>query len=843
MIKPYNFRIDYGRLTGDARYRTISVKEPVISWAVLTDGKCGSFQSEYHIIVTDSKGKLWDSEWVKTKEQSAKYKGKPLPVGEKICFTVEVKDDMGNTSCPVGDYFYYGQVDEWNAGWIASSKDEVRKAVRFSKTFCLKEKPEDAYLMVCGLGYHKVEINGKCADESLMDPAYSDYSKTCYYVMMPELAEKLQAGENKIDCTLGEGWRRLDSDFITMASGYRKIPFAGIPQLTAQLFVKNNGVWRCALQTDEEWTCSFAALTSHNLYDGDVYDARLRSFDMMPVVKAEAPGGKMTVQSLEPIRKKEVRKPLSITTIGQGVYVVDFGVNVAGFAALRMYEGMTAGQEIEIKYSELLKEDGDLFTEPLREAKCTDLYICSGEENKNTVWEPDFTYHGFRYVKVSGYNDILTEEDITSVAFYTDIDKKNTFFSCGNPLVNKIHQNVIACEKSNLHSILTDCPQRNERMAWMNDATVRFEETPYNFDIGRLFPKVVRDIIATQRDDGMIADTAPYIVGGRPADPVCSSFLVAGLEALMHTGNMEIIEEAYEAFKAWENVLLERSDNYIVNYSYYGDWASPQGSCVSDEDAKSAVTPGILMSTGYSYYNCNLLAEFAKLLGKEVDEKYYLQTADNIKKAFLDKWFDEKTGKVATGSQACQAFPLWLGIIPTEYKKKAATVLCEDLLKNKYKVTTGNLCSRYIYDALTESGHIDEAWEIITGEEYPSLGFMIQNEATTIWERYELKKNPGMNSHNHPMYGAVDYWFYAYLCGLKPTSPGWKTFTVKPYFPKKLLSAHARVETPMGSIVVKWLKQYGKTQLYVTVPFGTVATVEFGDNTYQLTCGFYNFSI
>ena len=208
MIKPYNFRIDYGRLTGDARYRTISVKQPVISWAVLTDGKCGSFQSEYRIIVTDSKDTLWDSEWVQSKEQNAKYEGKPLPVGEKICFTVEVKDDMGNISRPVGDYFYYGQVDEWNAEWIASSKDEVRKAVRFSKNFCLKEKPEDAYLMVCGLGYHKVEINGKCADESLMDPAYADYSKTCYYVMMPELADKLQAGENKIDCTLGEGWRR-----------------------------------------------------------------------------------------------------------------------------------------------------------------------------------------------------------------------------------------------------------------------------------------------------------------------------------------------------------------------------------------------------------------------------------------------------------------------------------------------------------------------------------------------------------------------------------------------------------------------------------------------------------
>ena len=278
-----------------------------------------------------------------------------------------------------------------------------------------------------------------------------------------------------------------------------------------------------------------------------------------------------------------------------------------------------------------------------------------------------------------------------------------------------------------------------------------------------------------------------------------------------------------------------------MNYSYYGDWAAPAYACEGEDGAISSVTPGILMSTGYSYYNCVLLRKFAELLGKDGDSLRYAELADQIREAFLQKWFDPESGRVASGSQACQVFSLWLGLVPEPHVAKAVDVLVRDLAANQYRITTGNLCTRYLFDVLTEYGHIDDAWELITREEYPSIGYMIQNEATTIWERFELKKNPGMNSHNHPMYGAVDYWFYAYLCGIRPDAPGWKEFTVKPYFPSKLLSAHAQVETPLGPITVKWLKQYGKTQLYVSVPFGATARVDFDGKIQTVPCGFHHF--
>lgn len=840
MFKPHGIRIDYGRLRGDARFRAVASARPVISWAVLSDAN-GKAQSAYQIIVSSRDKCLWDSGWVASSSQSVRYDGAPLPLGERAELTVRIQDQDARESLPEHSYFYFGQVPHWNAAWIAASEDCPRKAVYFTKEFTLERIPDDAFLLVCGIGYHKVLINEKTADSSLMDPAYSDYAKSCYYVLLPELSGSLKCGRNTLRCVVGDGWRRPDSAFIQTNIGERKMRFEGIPQLSAMLFVKYGESWSCRVTTDESWEWSHGPLSENNLFDGSIYDARLTEDTRQSVRRVPAPGGVMRLQTLEPIRRKETYSPLSVLPIAEDTYIVDFGQNIAGFAALRLPSQTDPGQKITVAYAELLKEDGDLFTEPLREAKATDTYFCSGKENGQTVWEPDFTYHGFRYARITGYGEPLTRECLYAVAVYTDIEKEQSYFTCGSALVNQIHKNAVLCEKSNIHSILTDCPQRDERMGWLNDATVRFEATPYQFEVGRLFPKVVRDILDVQDADGSITCTAPYAFGGRPADPVSSSFLIAGLEALLHTGNTELIADAYDGFRRWEDCLLAHSENSIVTYSHYGDWAAPAYACLSEDHPGSAVTPGILMSTGYSFYNCRLLEQFARLLGRDDDAQYYADLAAQIRAAFLDKWFDPETGVVATGSQGCQVFSLWLAILPEEDRQKAADVLCRDLQKNQYKITTGNLCTRYLFDVLAKYGRIDDAWKILTGEEYPSFGYMIQNEATTIWERFELKKNPGMNSHNHPMYGAVNYWFYAYLCGMQPSAPGWKEFTVKPYFPEKLLSAHAQVETPYGPVTVKWLKQYGQTRLFVSVPFGTTAKIDFAGKIHTVVCGVHRF--
>jgi alpha-L-rhamnosidase len=835
MFKPIKIRINGGLLRGGDADRIAAGNSTVISWGAVSDAR-DAIQSAYRIKVKCADRLLWDSEWVASQSQQVVYAGGDLPHGERIDIYIRLRDNYNSESETGHDYFYNGILPLWdnpqNACWITASEDEPRRAIYFKKRFTAQKEIASVCAYVCGIGYHKVFVNGSEIDDAVMSPVHSNYAKTCYYTVTPGITA-FAAGENIIEIILADGWRRLQSAFIRANTAERPIEFFGIPQLAAVFDIKYKDGSSESISTGPDWTWTHGPIIMHDLFDGETYDASFVSTDCKPVKTVPAPCERILPQTLEPIREKEVYRAGSVFSPRDGVYVADFGQNIAGIPRIRLPK-MKRGQTIKITCHEFLDEDGSLYTATLREAKCTDTYIASGDEKDLEIWQPHFTYHGFRYAQIEGWEGIPPKEDLYAVALYTDI-KNDSFFSCGSALINTIHNNAIQTEKANIHGILTDCPQRDERMGWLNDATVRFEETPYNFDTGRLFPKVIRDVLDSQEKDGSIHCTAPYVFGGSPGDPVCSSFLVAGLEAYTRSADARIIEDGYEGWAAWERFLLSKSTGYIVDYSYYGDWAGPAYACITPEHAVSAVTPGILMSTGYSYFNAKTLAYFASVLNKEDEQKDWQRTADEIRSAFLAKWWDPETALVATGSQACQAFALWLGILPEEGRAKAAKAMRDDLVRNDYKITTGNLCTRYLFDMLAEYGYIDDAYKLITREAYPSYGFMIQNEATTIWERFELKKDPGMNSHCHPMYGAVGYWFYAYLCGIKIVSP--YEVTIKPYLPEQLLSAHASVDTVCGDIYVRWVKRFGKAYLYITIPFGVTAGVEFGGKTFRVGSG------
>ena len=343
MFKPYGIRIDCGALRGDARMRISDRTEPLIGWAVLPDKDAVS-QSAYRIRVSAGKQLLWDPGWITSSEQSVRYAGQPLPRWERIDIFLQVKDQAGRESLPAEDFFYFAQEEDWDAPWIAASEDAPRETVYFTRAFELEETPEDACLLLCGLGYHKVFLNGSAVDASLLDPAYSDYSKTCYYAVLPELASFLTAGGNAVSVCVGEGWRRLDSPFVQLHLGARRMRFEGVPQLSAILYVIYSGVWSRCVTTDDAWQWSRGPLLSNNLYDGCVYDARVPLSPPRPVRIAAAPGGKMRAQTLEPIRRKEAWHPLSVVLLREDTYIVDFGQNLAGFAALRLPARTQPGQ-------------------------------------------------------------------------------------------------------------------------------------------------------------------------------------------------------------------------------------------------------------------------------------------------------------------------------------------------------------------------------------------------------------------------------------------------------------------------------------------------------------------
>ena len=770
---------------------------------------------------------MFDSGWVFSTQQNCQP-GVPLPRGETIDWTLRLKDDHGQTSSEARARFTVVSTD-WTAGWISPDWEDASRPGYFRKCFTLDETPVSADLYICGLGYFTARVNGRPLLPNHLDPAHTDYTRTCMYVLFPGI-DGLTAGENTLDVTVAAGWRSNDGRYLGKQDKPR---FFGPLALSAMLVMEFADGSKRSILTDDTWQCGTGPIVFSHLFDGETYDARLESVACRPVKTIDPPGGVMRPMTIPPIMEENEIMPASVSQT-EGGWLLDFGKNIAGVPRLRFKYPLAPGQTVTMRCCERLREDGTPYFDNLRGAGATDTYIASGAEktSPDAYWQPQFTYHGFRYIELRGADPYSC--GVSAVPLHTALRSIGSF-RCGSALINAIQDMVVLTERDNMHSILTDCPQRDERMGWMNDATVRFEETPYNFDTAAMFRKVCRDISDAQQPDGAISCTAPKVYGFYPADPVCSSFLVAGRMAWLHSGDPGVIREQFRNYERWEECLLANSDGYIVSYSHYGDWAAPAYACESMENAKSAVTPGTFMSTGYSYYNCVLLAEFARLLGDAAAEAKYLALAGNIKTAMLDKWYDRGKKQFATGSMACQAFALWLGLPPEADRRAIADGLSDQLRASGYRFTTGNLCTKYLLDVLADYGHVDDAYALVTREEYPSWGWMLQNEATTVWERFELKDNGGMNSYCHPMYGSVGAWFYSALAGLKPLDGGWKRFGVRPRLPQKLTSCQASVDSSLGMINVRWVRRDGNVYLQVDVPFGARAEVELGE--VKTVCG------
>ncbi len=826
------------------RYAVVT-DAPEFSWSVEHEDNTAVICA-YRICVKDGDKLLWDS-GRREGGFSARYDGEKLVPGMRPRWQLRLWDDKGNSGEAFGEFRVVPKTID--AQWITKPNSERSRPIYLAKQFEITKDIKRADLYVSGIGYQSVRVNGRKADSAVLQPITSNYKRQCYFAAL-EAENLIKKGKNCIGVKLGDGWRRNYGVYLNGASQKENVEFFGTPQLALELRCEYCDGSIEFLKSDESWYAFDGGTIRAHLFDGETYDARKEplgwdtaEYDYSDCVThaiyAEKIGG-LKPQRTEPIREQRRIRPISKIMIEPGVYIFDFGENIAGYPEIRIPNGMTAGDKISMIFAEEINENGDLERNSMRAAESLDEYISNGHD-ADEYWSPEFVYHGFRYMRLSGWRGVPDFEDVAAVVVYSDVDN-GSYFNCGSALVNQIHENVVRGERGNLHGIATDCPQRDERMGWLNDATVRFEETPYNFNVSRLFPKIIADINAEQDENGAITCTAPYIYGSRPADPVCSSYLVLGWQCWLHYANKSLLRENYRHWCAWNDCLANLAEDGIISYSCYGDWAGTADSCKSFEDANSAVTPDALMSTGYHYYNYCMLAKMAEVLGDSEEQKKNNAAAEIVKKAFLNKWYNRETGVVATGSQGSQAFALWLGILPEEERQKAADRLHDAVAEVGFRFKCGNLTARYVLEMLSDYGYIDDAWKIMTREEYPSFGYMIQNGATTIWERFEQKNDSGMNSHNHPMYGAVGAWFYSRIAGLVPKADGWKKFVLSPKIPTDLQSAEAHIDSVRGSVDVKWFKRYGKLNIHVNVPYGAECEYEYGGDKKILKQGFYCFS-
>lgn len=816
----------------------VDALHPRLSW-VLVSSERGQRQSAYQILVASTQAKadagqgdLWDSGKVASGQSTqVPYRGKVLSSRQRCYWKVRSWDRQGRASAySETAHWEMGLLSksDWQAEWIGYTAGWSGRALYFRKDFQLDKPIRQARAYVAGLGYYELHLNGRRVGDHVLDPSFTDYAKRVEYVTY-DVTEFLARGDNAVGVIAGNGWY-------------------GTPKVLVQLEVTYADgsaakIYTHPMNFDPDWRIGVGPIVSNTVYDGEIYDARLekegwdraggdrtappdRTEGWVTAVAAEPPAGRLVAQSVEPIKVIETIRAKSVSEPKPGIFVFDTGQNIAGWAALRVRG--ERGTQVRLKFSEVLADDGTVNQENLRKASATDVYTLRGGGigGEDEQWEPRFTYHGFRYIQVEGYPGRPTLDNVLPKVVRTSV-QPNGVVETSSELINRIQKMVWWTEASNMHSVPTDCPQRDERMGWMNDLTVRAEEAIYNFDVSRFFAKFVNDVADAQADDGTITDTAPRRWGRRPADPVSTSYLLLSWLPYQHYGDLRTIEEHYSGFAAWVHYLESRTKNGIVPYGSWGDWSppaefgNPVGSPVSRD------TPLPLMSTGYLYYDSRLLADMAHTLGRKDDEAKYTALAERTSAAFNREFWREDVGGYGANNQAANALALELGLVRKDRVARVVENLVQDVRAHGNHLTTGNLCTKYVLEMLAEHGHAELAYSLATQTTYPSWGFMLSKGATTVWERWELMTGGAMNSHNHPMLGSVSAWFYKYLAGIRPdpAGPGFQRFFVQPYAVKDLDWVKAEYTSMYGAIRGAWRRDADGFKLNVTVPVNSVATV------------------
>ena len=839
----------------------IDTPSPRISWIPVQEGRARR-QTGYrivvgtmHDVVAIGEGNMWDSGFVRSRSCSnIVYDGAPLQSGTRYYFSVQLLDADG-VKGPISEVSYFETAlmhqSDWK-GCFIGMPDQGRNqpAQLMRREFTLEKDIARARAYVAGLGYYELHINGKRVGDRVMEPGFTDYSKRIFYSTY-DVTDFLVKGENCVGAHVGSGWYTH-------------------PCFILQLNVEFTDGTRTSVYTEPgKWDMFISPVTHTNIYMGEMYDTRFEVpgwdtvspglIDRFPrqgwkvyaiftpspfdapenpvyadvyhrsfvALEAAHPGGKLEAQPIEPIRVVRTVHPVRITSPKEGIYVADFGENVAGWVRFRTVA--EEGDVVALRHSEILFDDGTINQSYLIAAELygsgaqmqTDYYRLRKGVNE---FEPKFTYHGFRFVQLEGFRSMPDAKDICACVVHSDV-KQRGFFSCSDMLINTLQDNILRTETDNLHSIPTDCPQRDERMGWLNDMTVRYEEAVYNFDMVHLYEKWAQDISDAQESvSGAIPDTAPLKRGQRPGDPCTASYLLVSNGLLDHCGDIRTVERQYESYKKWVNYLYRQSIDGILTYSYWGDWAGPKDYTTRQMcDAISAITPGELISTGYLYYELRLMEKYAQLVRKE-DAADFAARAQEIKQAFNDKFFNSEKGSYSTGSQACNAFALFLDVVPQGREAEVAAALNADVVAHDYHLTTGNLCTKYVPEQLTRYGYTDTVFKLITQTTYPSWGYMISMGATTIWERWEYATSQGMNSHNHPMYASISAYFYKYLAGITVGgASGFDSFTLCPYIPTGLEYAKAELDTVRGRVSSAWKKEDGGITFDFEIPVGSEA--------------------
>ncbi|MGC8746870.1 MAG: family 78 glycoside hydrolase catalytic domain [Candidatus Saccharicenans sp.] len=775
LYPPYDLRVEYLKCPP-----ALDIPRPRFFWKMKSDLR-GDYQTAYQIIVASEReiaekeiGDFWDSEKVISQASThIPYAGEELLSCQKYFWRVGWWNSSGQVS-PYSEVAVFGTgfmgLSKFRANWISMADPESflaektillgqeeapniqYKAIYLRKEFSCRGRAIRATAYISGLGYYELYLNGRRIGDSRLDPCWSDYRQVAFYSVY-EVTE-LISDKNAIGVILGNG-RHIKK------YGYDQ------PKLIfwLEIYYEKGGFE--VITSDDTWKAAHGPVEENGLYFGENYDARKEQpgwnnygFDDSSWKKAVLVSGPpLAAQNIPPIKIKARLKPVNIISFDRGVYVFDFGQNISGWARLKVQgpEGTT----IRLRYAELLNEDGSLNSATNDNARATDIYILKGQGEE--IFEPHFTYHGFRYVELAGFPGKPDSETLEACFIHSDVEETGSF-ECSNPLINQIHRNIINSQKANLMSLPTDCPQRDERHGWLADALMTAEEASFNFDLAAFYNHFINLIRQAQKEDGSLPDfVPPYNPRVYPADPAWgSAYISLCWHLYQFYGDRDILRRHFQNLKNYIDFLKKKSTgNLQLVLGKYGDWYQP-GSLVPKK------TPVELVATWFYYHDILIFSEICELVGRQEEAREYRELSNQIKAAFNGAFLEKDQYKAIRQGpidrlpdQTSNLLPLYLDLVPEDCRSAVWQNLLESIIvHHDYHLDTGIIGTRYLLDVLSRFDRPEVALKIILQESYPGWGYMIREGATTLWERWEKLTGRGMNSHNHVMFGSLDAWLY-----------------------------------------------------------------------------------
>ena len=817
-ITPQNLRCEYR-----VEPRGIDAGLPRLSWNLASDERAQS-QSAYQILVASTPAKLeadqadlWDSGKVASRESiNIRYAGRPLVSHQHCYWKVRVWDKAGapsEWSRAASWSMGIMKFEDWHAAWIAWSRTALNSGPlpMFRREFTLTRKVTRATAYICGLGFFELYLNGRKVGDHVLEPAWTNYRRTNLYATY-EVDNFLHQGANAVGVILGNGMYNV--------AGGRYVKFTGSmgrPKFILLLRIEYDDGSIQNITSDYRWRVAPSPIRFSCIYGGEDYDAR-----------AEQPGwnepgfaakGWETVEVVDdstehlfsatqpPIKVMEVFHPAKVSEPAPGIHVYDLGQNFAGWPQITVRG--KAGVSVRLTPGELLGARGFVTQ---RSSGGPEYFTYTLKGGGDETWHPHFSYYGFRYVQVEGDAEVT---DLQGQFLHASAPQAGEF-SCSNQLFNRVHKLIDAAVRSNLQSVVTDCPHR-EKLGWLEVPYLMASSIGYDYDLSAYFPKIVRDMRDSQTVEGLIPDIAPdYAVhadGFRDSPEWGSAVVMTPWWAYRKYGDRQLLAESLPAMERYVNYLGNKAADNILSYGL-GDWYD----IGPGEPGVSKLTPLGVTATATYYQDLRVVEQACRSLGRPEEAQAYKARADAVQAAFNASFFDSRAGQYATGSQTAQAMPLVTGLCPPAERGRVLEHLVEDVIRRGNQQTAGDIGYHYLVRALMEGGRSNLLFAMTNRTNPPSYGAQLAKGATSLTEAWDA--DPA-SSQNHCMLGHIEEWFYAGLAGIEADS---NHIAIRPQPVGDLTWVKAWHDTMQGRVECNWKTDAAGFELSVRIPANASAT-------------------